>query len=377
MNYDERGCDAVRRFIVDNALYWVTEYHFDGLRLDAVHGIFDSSTTHILAGVAAAVKAQESNLQREIHAIAESDLNDPRVVTSGALGGNDLDAQWSDDFHHSVHAYLTGERARYYEDYGDLADIEKALSDGFVYDRRYSSYRGKTYGASSVGLPGKKFVVCLQNHDQVGNRRDGARLGTLLGPSELRTAVGLLLLAPYLPLLFMGEEFGEVAPFLYFTSHQDPKLARAVTEGRKREFASGPSDEKEFADPQDRQTFERSKVDHSLQNSKENKSWTRYYSALIAMRKEHPALRSLDKECMQVRRIGRSLGMRRWEPGGEEVAAVYSLGDAAPGPDEFFDGEWKPIFDSEEWEPRAEKNAATTRGRFGLRVYCKSRSEDD
>ncbi|MDA4118937.1 MAG: malto-oligosyltrehalose trehalohydrolase [Thaumarchaeota archaeon] len=371
MNFDDRGCDEVRRFVVDNARYWVTEYHLDGIRLDAVHGLFDFSPRHILTEIGDAIRAHESALHRRIHVIAESDLNDPRMVSSKAVGGYGLAAQWSDDFHHAVHSYLTGERQRYYEDFGDLADIEKAIRDGFVYDGRYSKFRGRTHGAPSVGLQGEKFVICIQNHDQVGNRHDGARLSTLLGPSAVRAAIGLLLLAPNIPLIFMGEEFGEVAPFYYFTSHRDPKLAQAVREGRRKEFPGGP-----LVDPQDRRTFERSKVNHALLKKGQNAEIFRYYMTLIAMRSEHPALRSMDKDLMEVRMSGRTLGVRRWQPGVEDLAVVYALGEAAPAPGRIFPGRWSKIFDSEHGHQRNLPDASPENGAgdrhgalFGVTVY--------
>jgi maltooligosyltrehalose trehalohydrolase len=361
INYDGRGCDQVRRFVVDNSLYWITEYHLDGLRLDAVHGITDLSPKHILTEIGDAIHAQECDLGRKLHVIAESDLNDPKIISPKETGGYGLDAQWSDDFHHSVHSYLTGERFRYYQDFGGIKDIEKALRNGFVYDGRYSKYRGRTYGAPSSSLPGEKFVIFMQNHDQVGNRPDGARLGSLLNPSALKVAVGLLLLAPNIPLLFMGEEFGETAPFYYFVSHTDPKLVEAVSRGRKKEIEAD-NTSNFYADPQDRSTFEKSKVNHGLLKKKRNREIFQYYRELIELRKTHPALKNLEKNLMEIRTFERKRTMviRRREPGVEELALVYVLGAEGVTLNQLLGGRWEKIFDSTVMEPRGGTTADQT-----------------
>ena len=375
INYDGTRCDQVRRFVVDNSLYWITEYHLDGLRLDAVHGIFDLSPKHILTEIGDAIRAQESYLGRKLHVIAESNLNDPKIISPKETGGYGLDAQWSDDFHHSVHSYLTGERFRHYQDFGGIRDIEKALRNGFVYDGRYSKYRGRTHGrpAPSSGLPGEKFVIFIQNHDQVGNRPDGARLGSLLNPSALKAAVGLLLLAPNIPLLFMGEEFGETAPFYYFVSHTDSKLVEAVRRGRMKEMEA--DNKNSFcADPQDRSTFEKSKVNHSLLKKKRNREIFRYYRDLIELRKTHPALKNLEKNQMEIRTFERkrTIVIRRLEPGVEELALVYVLGAEGVTLNQLFGGRWEKIFDSTVTERRAKTSAnqATSIGRFGSAKFA-------
>jgi maltooligosyltrehalose trehalohydrolase len=365
LNYDDRGCDEVRRFVVNNALYWITEYHFDGLRLDAVNGIFDFSPRNILLELTDAVHARKESLGRELHVIAESDLNDPKLVSPRDLGGYGLDAQWSDDFHHSVHAFLTGERFRYYEDFGKMRDIEKALRDGFVYDGRYSEFRGRTHGAPSSGLPGKRFLISVQNHDQIGNRPDGARLSTLLTRPALKVAVGLLLLAPNVPLLFMGEEFGETAPFHYFVSHSDPALVRAVREGRRNEmyFKQGG---RFFSDPQDRATFESSKLNHGLRRRASNRELLRYYRALIEMRRSHPALGRMNRDHMEIRTLEEEgcMLVRRWEPGVEELLLVYVLGAAVAQLDtNLLKGAWKQIFESEA-RPDRHDRGVPSRGPF-------------
>lgn len=349
MNYDDRGSDNVRRFVISNALYWITEYHFDGLRLDAIHGIFDLSPMNILQEMKGAVENQAKELKREISVIAESDLNDPRIVRPLDECGYGLDGQWSDDFHHSVHAYLTGERFGYYQDFGSLEDIQKSLTSGFVYDGKYSVFRGKKHGQSSKGIPGKQFVVCLQNHDQIGNRPDGLRVSCILDPSALKLAAALLILSPYVPLLFMGEEYGEKSPFYYFTSHSDPALIKAVREGRKREF-EGHHLEKEFVDPQDKVTFDKSKVDLDLwMKPGINQELFSYYKELIGFRKSHPALSSLAEDIVRAKCSPEwnTLTILRSHLGRDELLLIFNLGSKKSQIDRAVEyGTWKKIHDS-------------------------------
>src|SRR5690606_31291439 len=236
INYDGPGSDAVRRFVVDNALMWLRDYHVDGLRLDAVHAIVDDSAHHLLTELASEVDALATRLGRPLFLIAESDLNDPRFVRSRDAGGHGLDAAWADEWHHALHAALSGEREGYYRDFGSLAHLAKALRQAWVYDGVYSPHRRRRHGRPPVGLSGHQFVVCTQNHDQVGNRARGERTSQLLSVERLEIAAALLLTSPFVPLLFQGEEWGARTPFLYFTDHEDPALARAVSEGRRNEF---------------------------------------------------------------------------------------------------------------------------------------------
>jgi maltooligosyltrehalose trehalohydrolase len=237
INFDGPDSDAVRRFFIENALSWVTEFRLDALRLDAVHGIFDFSALHFLQELAAAVHEQAERLNRRIYVIAESDLNDVRLVSSPELGGYGLDAQWNDDFHHALHTLLTGERTGYYEDFGRIQDLAKAFAEGFVYSGAYSPARRRRHGNTSKDLAADRFVVCAQNHDQVGNRLKGDRLSALVSFEGLKLAAAVVLLSPFIPLLFMGEEYGETAPFPYFVSHSDPDLIEVVRRGRRAEFA--------------------------------------------------------------------------------------------------------------------------------------------
>ena len=259
MNFDGEGSRGVRDFVIGNALYWVREYHIDGLRLDAIHGIFDAASIHILREMNEAIQAAALELGRIVPVIAESDLNDRRVIDSIDRGGYGLAAQWHDDFHHCLHALLTGERSGYYADFGSLDQLAKAYTDGFVYDGNFSTYRGRQHGTTTRDLPGEHFVVCAQNHDQVGNRAWGERLGTLTNFEDQKLAATAVLLSPFVPLVFMGEEYGDPAPFLFFTDFEDPILREAVSRGRREEFTAFGL-EGEIPDPQHPATFTRSKL---------------------------------------------------------------------------------------------------------------------
>ena len=298
LNFDGAGSDEVRRFFIENALYWLENYHFDALRLDAVHGIFDFSARHFLTEIKNAVGALSKRLGRMIHCIAESDLNDSRLLLNHEQGGYDLDAQWSDDFHHSVHRLLTGEDRGYYADFGGIGPLAATLRDGWYYKGQYSHYRQRRHGNSPRGIAASQVVVCNQNHDQVGNRAAGERLSSLVNFEALKLAAGITLLSPFVPLLFMGEEYGETAPFQYFTSHGDPELVEAVRRGRREEFAAfGWEAEKAVPDPQDESTFLRSKPDHSRKCEEPHRTLLRLYQNLIRTRREYdlgdPAPRSV------------------------------------------------------------------------------------
>jgi maltooligosyltrehalose trehalohydrolase len=295
LNYDDAESDEVRRFIVDNALYWVTEFHIDGLRLDAIHGIFDFSPRHILREIAEAVHAQAALLGRRALVIAESDLNDSRIVRATDACGYGLDGQWADDLHHAIHAALTGERNAYYVDFGGIAPIATALGTPFVIDGRYSLHRKRKHGAPATGVRADRFVVCIQNHDQVGNRAMGDRIAALVGFPKSRLAAALVLLSPYVPLLFMGEEYGETNPFHYFVGHGDPKLIEAVREGRRKEFENfGWAND--VPDPQAPETFERSRLDRRRIAVAEHAGMRALYHDLLRLRRDEGALRPGEAE---------------------------------------------------------------------------------
>lgn len=293
INYDDADSDAVRRFVLDNALGWVRDYHVDALRLDAVHAIYDGSATHLLEELASEVHAAARVLGRRVELIAESDLNDPRLLRAPSEGGYGLDAQWSDDFHHALHAVLTGERHGYYADFGTLADLARAFERVFVYDGRYSPHRRRRHGRTPLGLDGSRFVAFLQNHDQVGNRARGERIVHLAGVERAKIGAALLLLSPFVPLLFQGEEWAASAPFRYFTAHRDPTLAQAVRDGRKREFESF-SWQGEVPDPQAPETFAASKLDWSEIERPPHAEMLRWHRDLLALRVREPDLCSHD-----------------------------------------------------------------------------------
>jgi maltooligosyltrehalose trehalohydrolase len=290
VNFDGPESFEVRRFICDNALMWLRDYHFDGLRLDAVHAIFDSSAVHILEQLACEVADLEAQTGRHLVLIAESDLNDPRVVRPQALGGYGIHAQWSDDFHHALHTILTGERDGYYAAFGSLADLAKALQKAFVYDGRYSKLRRRTHGRPATGLSGHSFLGYLQNHDQIGNRANGERISHLISVDRLKIATALVMTAPFIPMLFQGEEWGASSPFLYFTDHEDPELGRAVTEGRRREFASFREHGEQVPDPQALGTFERSKLIWAERQQQPHATLLDWHRRLIRLRRETPSL---------------------------------------------------------------------------------------
>jgi maltooligosyltrehalose trehalohydrolase len=290
VNFDGPESHEVRSLVVDNALMWLSDYHLDGLRLDAVHAIADGSAIHILEQLAAEVKELAAHVRKPLFVIAESDLNEPRIVACTEAGGMGLDAAWADDFHHALHANLTGERSAYYEDFGSIAKLAKALRQAWVLDGTWSSFRGRVHGRPATGIEGHRFVVCTQNHDQVGNRARGERLSALVSPGRLKIAAAMLLTSPFVPLLFQGEEWGAATPFMYFTDHQDPDLAEAVRKGRRQEFASFGWDPEQVPDPQDQSTFEGSKLNWTELQAPEHMGLLRWYRELIAIRKSNPAL---------------------------------------------------------------------------------------
>jgi len=286
INYDQRGSEGVRRYFVENALYWIREYHFDGLRLDAVQTIYDSSPRHILAEIAESVFALAQELDRTVCVIAETDENDAKVVKPTQSGGYGLDAVWSDDFHHAIHAFFTGERKGYYQDFGRPEQIVRALQEGFVYQGEpFQFWGGRPRGTSSTGMSSPAHVICLQNHDQVGNRARGERLTALIPRGARMLAAVLLLLSPETPLLFMGQEFDEANPFLFFTDYGDPVLQKAVSEGRQQEFKDFDFAHDEVPDPQDPATFTRSKLNWQLTQG-EN-PMLEWYGALLALRRKY------------------------------------------------------------------------------------------
>jgi maltooligosyltrehalose trehalohydrolase len=290
MNLDGPGSDGVRRFICDTALHWLRDHHIDGLRLDAVHAFHDRSAVHLLEQLAEEVDELAGHLGRPLVLIAESDLNDPRLVRSRDAGGYGLDAAWSDDLHHALHAALTGERDGYYADFGSLDDLVTALTHVFVYAGRWSEHRQRHHGRPVGGLPAHRFLGYAQNHDQIGNRAHGERLVHLVGPELAAVAAAVVLCGPSTPMLFQGEEWGASAPFPYFTDHTDPVLADAVREGRRREFAAFGWDPADIPDPQDPATAASAVLDWDERTRSPHRELLDWHRSLIALRRSAPAL---------------------------------------------------------------------------------------
>ncbi|MGH9715517.1 MAG: malto-oligosyltrehalose trehalohydrolase [Candidatus Acidiferrales bacterium] len=327
INFDRRHSDDVRRYFVENALQWTEDFHFDALRLDAVHAITDTSAQPFLGELASTVHEEAERLHRKIHLFPESDLNDARIVASDPLCGYGLDAAWNDDFHHSVHTLLTNDRHGYYEDFGSTAQLARAFSEGFVYSGQYSEFRDRRHGNSSSSLPAEKFVVFAQNHDQVGNRRLGERLSQLVSFEALKLAAGLIMLSPFLPLIFMGEEYGETAPFQYFVSHGDPALIEAVRKGRREEFTCFDW-QGDVPDPQGESTFLRSRIAWDSRASAPGKFLLAFYKELIRLRREDVVFSRRDKKDLEAvgRDAPKSLLLRRWN-GSEERLAIFNFGN--------------------------------------------------
>ncbi len=290
INVDGPGSDEVRAFIVENALMWLHDYHMDGLRLDAVHAIVDESALHILEQLSAAVAELSEQRGLPLWLIAESDLNAPRFVRSASAGGYGLAASWADEWHHALHSVLTGETSGYYSDFGSISQLVKALRQAWVYDGEYSVHRDRVHGRPPIGLSGEQFVVCAQNHDQIGNRAAGDRLGALTSYGRMKIAAALLLTGPFVPLLFQGEEWAASTPFQYFTDHQDPELGRAVSVGRQNEFAYFGWRPEDVPDPQEIATFERSRLRWEELTQESHAEMLDWYRSLIALRREHPHL---------------------------------------------------------------------------------------
>ncbi len=282
LNFDGEYNHHVRRYFIENALHWFTEYGVDALRLDAVHAIVDTSSYSFVEELACQVNQLATHMNHPFYLIAESDANDLRLIRSKKQGGFGMHAQWNDDFHHALHTLLTNEHQHYYQDFGGIEQFIKAFKEGFVYSGEYSSFRKRPHGVSSKELPAEKLVVFTQNHDQIGNRLKGDRLASTLSSAQIRLAVGLMLCSPYIPLLFMGEEYGETAPFLYFISHQDEALIEAVRKGRCHDFKLT---EEDVPDPQALDTFLKSKLCHSMKHENSHTTLWNYYKTLLAIRK--------------------------------------------------------------------------------------------
>ena len=342
VNYDGRGSEGVRRFVVDNALYWLTEYHVDALRLDAIHGIFDFSARHILLEISEAFHAQADKLGRAAWLIAESDLNDARVITPAAQGGYGIDAQWLDDFHHSLHTSLIDDKHGYFIDFDGLPSLSKAIANGYVYEGQHSRFRGRKHGSSSKPRPGRCFVAFTQNHDQIANALRGLRQADFLSLEQQKLAAAVLLFSPFVPLLFMGQEYGDTAPFLYFTDHGDPALAAAVREGRRKEYEAF-SAGVEFLDPHDPSAFEKSKLDWKLRAIPPHGGLLEWYRDWLRIRKANAALANGRKSMVRANcdRENRWLVVERGDLSGSRALLVCNFAqDQREIPIPFRDAHW-------------------------------------
>jgi maltooligosyltrehalose trehalohydrolase len=378
LNFDDADSDCVRRHFIDNALYWLSEFHVDGLRLDAVHAIYDFSAEHLLAELATEFHAEAERLGRPAWLIAESDLNDTRVTRRRTDGGWGLDSQWSDDFHHSLFTALSGAEHGYFADYGALEDLHKALCEGFVYDGRRSDFRRRRHGHSAASRPGSELVVYAQNHDQIANASHGERLSKLVSPAAERLAAVVLVAAPNLVMLFQGQEWGETAPFHYFTSHSDAGLVEAVREGRRAEFRSFGL-EKTFRDPQDEQTFILSKIDWAKRTDPEHAPLLRLYRDLIRLRSQMPAFGNCRKDLTQCfhDEAQRSLAILRADPSGARGLVLANFSDRRRTVCVPLDGRWRLVLDTNDpayWAspPGARSAPDTTLGSTDVELAAES-----
>lgn len=353
INFDSAHSPDVRSFFIQNALYWLRDYHIDALRLDAVHAIYDLGAKHFLEELAENVAFLSEQQERKLYLIAESDLNDVRIIRPAELGGYGLDAQWSDDFHHALHALLTGDDIGYYEDFGKCSHLAKAYKDTFVYDWQYAPHRQRFHGNSARDREYTQFVVCIQNHDQIGNQLLGERLSKLVSFEALKLAAGAVILSPYIPMLYMGEEYGEEAPFTYFVSHADPDLIQAVRQGRKQEFTAfhlvG-----EPPDPEASETFLKCKLNWEKRKEGKQKVLWSFYQQLISWRNTIPALVKRDRQNIEVgsSEADKIVWWRRWSDNNQ----IFCLMNFNSCPVTFQPGltgdGWKKLLDSaeEKWQ---------------------------
>jgi maltooligosyltrehalose trehalohydrolase len=300
VNFEDAGSAEVREFFIENALMWLRDYHFDGLRIDAVHAFIDRSAIHFLEQLEEEARTLGDQTGKDYAVIAESDLNDPRLMTAREAGGYGLDAQWSDDFHHALWVVLTGETTGYYQDFGSMADLATAIREAFVYQGQYSPYRKRNHGRPIGTLPADRFLGYIQNHDQVGNRAQGERLSHVVDMGRAKIAAAMVLLGPFVPMLFAGEEFAASTPFQYFTDFQDAELGRLVSEGRRREFLAFGWTPEEIPDPQAPETFLRSKLRWEEMGQGNHAEMLEWYRRLIALRREESALTQTELRRVQV-----------------------------------------------------------------------------
>ncbi len=348
VNVDGPYSDEVRAFFIENAFYWLHEFHIDALRLDATHFIYDFSPYTFLEELTDKIDVYCKNSGRNLYLIAEDDRNLARLVCPRSEGGIGMNAQWLDDFHHSLHTNLIGENYAYYKDFGMFWQLEQTMRDGFVYTGQYAPNRKRRHGTSSAEVPAERFIVFIQNHDQIGNRMPNDRYVKIFNHAQVKLAVGMVLTSPYLPMLFMGDEYGETAPFEYFIDYHDPTLLDAIRKGRLSEFGFLMPEGTKPPDPAAEETFHVSKLDHNLRKQGVHRVLLEYHKALIRLRKTIPALAEPDKLRLEVESFAEQkiLYLRRWKDE-SEVFVAYNFNEhqvsitlSVPG------GKWKRQFDS-------------------------------
>jgi maltooligosyltrehalose trehalohydrolase len=376
VNFDDSYSDEVRRFFLENALYWISEFHIDALRLDAIHAIVDLSARRFLEELTERVAELSLRLGRKVHIIAENDRNDARALAPPDVGGFGLDSQWNDDFHHSLHALVTGERHGYYQDFGSIHDLAKACREGFVYSGQYSAFRRRPQGSSSVETPCYQFVVFSQNHDQVGNRAQGTRLSQLVCFETLKLVAGVVLLSPFIPLLFMGEEYAERSPFQYFVSHADSDLIERVRQGRRKEFEDF-AWQGDVPDPAAPQTFANSKLHWEERERAEHRVLLSFYTELLRLRKTMPALSNPSKANTKVSVLEpATLVIERWRDDAR-VAIFYNFSEAtSPVNHSLAAGTWEKQLDSsdEKWNGSGTPAPASLRAAHHVTFDLQGRS---
>jgi len=354
INFDGQWSDGVREFFSDNALYWFEHFHIDGLRFDAIHNVYDLGAINIWQLMHSKIRKLEQRLGRSFYTIAESDFNDPKVIKATETGGYGFTAQWMDDFHHSLYTIVDRERGKIlYADFGKIHQLAKAYKDGFVHSGEYVNFRKRKFGISSAGISGDHFVVFIDNHDQAGNRVSGDCLASLISFEKIKLASAAYLLSPYVPMLFMGEEYGDDAPFFYFISHGDKELVELVRQGRKNDFAYSEW-EAEPPDPYDEKTFHQSKLQWKKIGDKKHETIHRWYKELLQLRKVYPALKSFNKNDVWVNTTGDMLELYRHSFGGKkEFICLFNFSETSSFsfilPSSQLD--WNKIMDSndEQW----------------------------
>lgn len=344
INFDDAWCDGVRQYFIENVLMWFRDFHIDALRMDAVHAIKDFSPKHILQEMKEYVDQLKQATGREHYLIIECDLNDTRFIKPITEGGFGIDAQWTDEFHHALRVAAGQKREGYYADFNGIEHLAKAYVDAYVYDGQYSEERHRSFGVNANGHGGQQFVVFSQNHDQVGNRMLGERTSTLVSFEMQKLLSGAVMLSPYLPLLFMGEEYSEPNPFFYFVSHTDPDLVEAVRKGRKEEFKNF-MNEGEAPDPQSEATFQQSKLQWDLIKQEPHQTMLNYYKALIKFRKTNAVLKNTNRETIHttVNQPQQILIVKRWNAG-QELLCLFNFSDESQRIN--LSGNWTLLFDS-------------------------------